>query len=118
MKPRVPLRPFALALLGCLLNARGAEAVVFFTEPNIQGEALRVEAGARVEDLATLRRANQQPWRGAISSVQIEGTARATVAMASAASPMTTTATATMTSTSAISTATVCIATRAVASST
>ncbi|MBM3864997.1 MAG: DUF4214 domain-containing protein [Verrucomicrobia bacterium] len=69
-------------LLALLARAAAADAVVFFTEPNFQGEALRVEAGARVEDLATLRRANQQPWRGAISSVRIEGAGRATVASA------------------------------------
>ena len=68
--------------LAVLARVTAADAVVFFTEPNFQGEALRVEAGARVEDLATLRRANQQPWRGAISSVQVEGTARATVSSA------------------------------------
>ena len=81
--PRRPLLwQLPCLLLALLARAAGADAVVFFTEPNFQGEALRVEAGARVEDLATLRRANQQPWRGAISSVRIEGAARATVASA------------------------------------
>lgn len=79
---RHPLRKLACLLLALFAKAGAADAVVFFTEPNFQGEALRVEAGARVDDLATLRRANQQPWRGAISSVRIEGTARATVASA------------------------------------
>ena len=69
-------------LLAWLAQASAAEAVVFYAEPNFQGEALRVEAGARVADLAMLRRANQDSWRGAISSVRIEGTARATVASA------------------------------------
>ena len=82
----MPRRPIfwqlSCLLLALLARAEAADAVVFFTEPNFQGEALRVEAGARVEDLATLRRANQQPWRGAISSVRIEGAARATVASA------------------------------------
>lgn len=82
MNLRLPFQHLALVLLGSLVEAGAADAVVFFTEPNFQGEALRVEAGARVEDLATLRRANQQPWRGAISSVQVEGTARATVSSA------------------------------------
>lgn len=82
----MPLRPTYRILLCLLLaglaRATAADAVIFFTEPNFQGEALRVEAGARVEDLATLRRANQQTWRGAVSSVRIEGGARATVASA------------------------------------
>ena len=84
MPLRAPLRHLCCLLLVLVLLARAgaAEAVVFFTEPNFQGEALRVEAGATVEDLATLRRANQQSWRGAISSVRIEGAARATVASA------------------------------------
>lgn len=81
--PRRPtLWQLPCLLLAVLARAVAADAVVFFTEPNFQGEALRVEAGARVEDLATLRRANQQPWRGAISSVRVEGAARATVASA------------------------------------
>jgi hypothetical protein len=82
----MPLRPSYRILLCLLLaglaRAAAADAVIFFTEPNFQGEALRVEAGARVEDLATLRRANQQTWRGAVSSIRIEGGARATVASA------------------------------------
>ena len=82
MLRRPTLWQFPCWLLALLARAAAADAVIFFTEPNFQGEALRVEAGARVEDLATLRRANQQPWQGAISSVRIEGTARATVASA------------------------------------
>ncbi|PAW79032.1 MAG: hypothetical protein B9S27_07300 [Opitutia bacterium Tous-C8FEB] len=82
----LPSRPtlwqLSCLVLAMLARVSAADAVVFYTEPNFQGEALRVEAGARVEDLATLQRANQQSWRGAISSVQIEGAARATVASA------------------------------------
>lgn len=51
----------------------------FYTEPNFRGEALKVEAGATVADLARLTRANQQPWLGAISSVRLAGDATATV---------------------------------------
>ena len=76
------LRQVPWALLAFFAKAGATEAVVFYAEPNYQGEALRVEAGARVEDLATLRRSNQQSWRGAISSVRIEGAVRATVASA------------------------------------
>jgi hypothetical protein len=80
------LRPYRWqlpwALVALLARAVAADAVVFYAEPNFQGEALRVEAGARVEDLTTLRRANQQSWLAAISSVRIEGGARATVASA------------------------------------
>lgn len=79
-----------LCLLGVLVSgvtpvaAQNAAAVnpnhvTFFTEPNFRGESLKVEAGAAVANLERLLRANQQPWLGAISSVQISGDARATV---------------------------------------
>lgn len=79
-----------LCLIGTLftfvrpLAAQNAAAVnpnhvTFFTEPNFRGESLKVEAGAAVANLERLLRANQQPWLGAISSVQISGDARATV---------------------------------------
>lgn len=51
--------------------------VTFYTEPNFKGEALIVEAGASVPALGQMRRANQQPWIFAISSVKVEGDARA-----------------------------------------
>lgn len=56
-----------------------ADRVTFYTEPNFKGEALMVEAGAAVENLDTMRRSNQQPWTYAISSVKVEGAARAVV---------------------------------------
>lgn len=55
------------------------DRVTFYTEPNFRGEALVVEAGASVENLDQMIRANQRPWTYAISSVQVEGAARATV---------------------------------------
>ncbi len=53
--------------------------VTFYTEPNFQGEALTVEAGAAVEDLDRMLRANQRTWTAAISSVRVEGAAQATI---------------------------------------
>ncbi|MFM9081535.1 MAG: hypothetical protein ACKOTE_15635 [Opitutaceae bacterium] len=74
----------ALAEGGASLTAQNAATVnpnhvTFFTEPNFQGESLKVEAGAAVANLERLLRANQQPWLGAISSVRIAGDARASV---------------------------------------
>jgi hypothetical protein len=54
------------------------DRVTFFTEPNFKGEALTVEAGASVENLGRMTRPSQQPWLAAISSVRVEGAARAT----------------------------------------
>ena len=51
---RLTLWPLPCLLLAVLARVGAADAVVFYTEPNFQGEALRVEDGARVEDLATL----------------------------------------------------------------
>ncbi|HUR57427.1 MAG TPA: hypothetical protein VM029_06945 [Opitutaceae bacterium] len=53
--------------------------VAFYTEPNFKGEVLIVEAGAAVPNLDTMRRSNQAPWMYAISSMRVEGTARATL---------------------------------------
>jgi hypothetical protein len=53
--------------------------VTFYTEPNFKGEALLVEAGANVENLDRMKRATQQPWTYAISSIKVEGAARAAV---------------------------------------
>ena len=53
--------------------------VTFFTEPNFQGEALTVEAGAAVESLDNVARVDRRPWTFAISSVRVEGGAQATV---------------------------------------
>jgi hypothetical protein len=56
------------------------DRVTFYTEPNFKGEALTVEAGAAVENLDRLTRTTtQKPWTFAISSVQVEGAARASV---------------------------------------
>lgn len=55
------------------------DRVTFFTEPNFRGEALTIEAGAAVEDLERLQRPSGRPWLFAISSVRLEGAARATV---------------------------------------
>jgi hypothetical protein len=84
---RFVARTVAFALL--LLTSAGAigqtpqplspDRVTFFTEPNFKGEALTIEAGASVENLDRMLRANQSPWTFAISSARIEGAARATV---------------------------------------
>ena len=55
------------------------DRVTFYTEPNFKGDVLTVEAGASVENLGQLLRPDQKPWVFAISSVKIEGNARATV---------------------------------------
>jgi hypothetical protein len=75
-----------LALFASLGGARAQttatlsqDRVTFFTEPNFKGDALTVEAGASVDNLDQLRRPDQQPWTAAISSIRIEGAARATV---------------------------------------
>jgi hypothetical protein len=75
-----------LALVPCLGLAQAQptqqispDHVTFFTEPNFKGEALTIEAGASVENLDRMQRANQKPWTFAISSVRVEGAAKATV---------------------------------------
>lgn len=75
---------FALGTFAALARAQtpanvGPDRVTFYTEPNFKGEALLVEAGASVENLDRMRRSNQQPWTFAISSVKLEGAARAIV---------------------------------------
>jgi hypothetical protein len=55
------------------------DRVTFYTEPNFKGDALTVEAGAQVESLDTMRRDNGRPWTFAISSVKVEGAAKAIV---------------------------------------
>ncbi len=88
---KTPLNRFVFrlcaALCGALalLAARAADAplspdrVTFYTEPNYRGDALTVEAGAAVADLARMQRPGGQPWTFAISSVRIEGAAKAVV---------------------------------------
>lgn len=77
---------FGLGLLAAAVPGHAQDAatlspdrVTFFTEPNFQGESLVVEAGASVENLDRLMRPSQRPWAFAISSVRIDGAARATV---------------------------------------
>lgn len=53
------------------------DRVTFYSEPNFKGHAVTVEAGANVPNLATLQREGAGGWAQAISSVQVEGTARA-----------------------------------------
>lgn len=53
--------------------------VTFYTEPNFRGEALTIEAGANVPDLSRMTRPSQKPWIYAISSVKVEGDAKAIV---------------------------------------
>lgn len=77
------LRVFAV-LIATLGFARAQTAVspnhvTFYTEPNFKGDALVVEAGASVPNLDQMRRPNQQPWAFAISSVQITGSATASI---------------------------------------
>jgi len=73
---------FSVGLISAAAQGTGAgnpNHATFYTEPNFRGEALQVEAGASVTDLARLTRANQQPWLGAISSVRLAGDATVTV---------------------------------------
>lgn len=55
------------------------DRVTFFTEPDFKGESLVVEAGASVENLERMVRANQLPWAQAISSIRVDGSAKATI---------------------------------------
>jgi len=80
----LPFLGLALALLSAPgLRAQAAplspDRVTFFTEPNFKGEALTIEAGASVEDLERLQRPSGRPWLFAISSVRLEGAAKAVV---------------------------------------
>jgi hypothetical protein len=69
----------ATATLALAQTSLSPNRVTFFTEPNFRGEALTVEAGAAVDNLDKMTRPNQRPWTYAISSVRVEGAARATV---------------------------------------
>ncbi len=78
------LRFAAIALLSvvAILHAQqpvSPNRVTFYTEPNFRGDALTVEAGATVADLNRMTRPGGQSWGLAISSVQVEGDARASV---------------------------------------
>jgi hypothetical protein len=56
------------------------DRVTFYTDPNFKGEALTVEAGASLANLDQVTRTTtQKPWTFAISSVRVEGSAKATV---------------------------------------
>jgi hypothetical protein len=60
------------------------DRVTFYTDPNFKGEALTVEAGASLDNLdRIMRTTTPKPWTFAISSVRVEGAARATVYPAS-----------------------------------
>lgn len=80
----------SVVLLGLAFAAAGLRAqpetralspdrVTFYTEPNFKGDSLVVEAGAGVENLDRMQRPSEKPWTFAISSVRIEGAAKATV---------------------------------------
>jgi len=68
--------------MGSAQPAVSPDHVTFYTEPNFRGEALTVEAGAAVDDLSTMIRPSQRPWIFAISSVKVEGAAKAVVTSA------------------------------------
>jgi hypothetical protein len=78
-------------LLGVMSSAVAQNAptlspdrVTFYTDPNFKGEALTVEAGASLENLDRITRTTTpKPWTFAISSVRVEGAAKATVYSAS-----------------------------------
>ncbi|MBI4623801.1 MAG: DUF4214 domain-containing protein [Verrucomicrobia bacterium] len=55
------------------------DRVTFYTEPNFRGDALTVEAGASIATLDSVKRPDRRPWTFGISSVRVEGAARATV---------------------------------------
>src|SRR5688572_20297967 len=83
----VRLAAMVCGLLGLMSSAISQNAtalspdrVTFYTDPNFKGEALTVEAGASVESLDRITRTTTpKPWTFAISSVRVEGAARATV---------------------------------------
>jgi hypothetical protein len=81
---RVSLFGFAglLVFTGLVAHAQtqlSPNRVTFYTEPNFRGESLVVEAGASVGDLGRMTRPSNQPWTFAISSVKVDGAAKATV---------------------------------------
>lgn len=66
--------------IGQTAPALSPDRVTFYTDPNFKGEALTVEAGASVENLdRIMRTTTQKPWTFAISSVRVEGAAKAIV---------------------------------------
>src|SRR5437868_3669672 len=67
------------ASLGLAQTPLSPDRVTFYTEPNFRGEALTIEAGANLETLDRVKRSDQRPWTYGISSVRVEGAARATV---------------------------------------
>jgi hypothetical protein len=86
--PRFPSLRAATSAFACLAaglvttsaqTPGNPDRVTFYSEPNFKGDALTVEAGANVPNLDTLRRPNSRPWTFAISSVRIEGAAKAIV---------------------------------------
>lgn len=84
--PRFTLQLALVFLAGFTMGAAqpavSPDHVTFYTEPNFRGEALTVEAGATVENLSTMIRPSQRPWIFAISSVKVEGAAKAIVTSA------------------------------------
>ena len=79
---RLALTALLLAVALPAISAQGPgnpNRVTFYTEPNFRGEAVAVEAGAAVPDLGQMFRPSQKPWSFAISSVKVEGDARASV---------------------------------------
>jgi len=70
---------FAGVAVAFAQTGRTPDRVTFYTEPNFRGESLTVEAGAHLETLDRVMRTTQRPWTFAISSVRVEGAARATV---------------------------------------
>jgi hypothetical protein len=74
------LAVFAAGVLAASAQtASNPDRVTFFSEPNFKGDALTMEAGANVANLDTLHRPNSRPWTFAISSVRVEGAAKAIV---------------------------------------
>ena len=76
---------YVLAAAVVALHAQAPQSlspdrVTFYTDPGFKGEALTVEAGASLPNLDQITRTTtQKPWTFAISSVRVEGAAKATV---------------------------------------
>jgi hypothetical protein len=68
-----------LAFTGLAQTNLSPDRVTFYTEPNFRGEALTIEAGASLETLDRVQRSDQRPWTHGISSVRVDGAARAVV---------------------------------------
>lgn len=75
----VSLAGLLCAGLGFAQTTLSPDRVTFYTEPNFRGEALTIEAGANLETLDRVKRSDQKPWTYGISSVRVEGAAKATV---------------------------------------